>query len=657
MDYNLEFRSFRNSAKRIIRKDDGYKWEIVTSLQDNSFVIKPYQRGFRWGENNVTKLMEDIDKYSREIKKSFPNLFNNMDDEDLDSCENFDFFCLQTLTVEKTGKNEYELIDGQQRLTSIFLISEMLGLFVDGYDDRTEYPYSIIYERTSEEKKQDITEKIHNIIPYKVDGKTAKKALNEYKIDTLSDLNWFDKYKKLISEKINELHTGGNSAYDVDLYYIENALTAIVDYIKSNKKSDFGQMQECINRNLFFIWYEVNNDDAYKTFSSINSNQIRLTNAELIKSLLLRTGSNCENAALKWETIEQGLCNDDLWAFISGEDKATRMDFVLELYALSNKYVKSNEENALFDWYEQSKIPSEEKMKGIEEKFKRISEWYDDVDIYHLIGLLTKFRELKLGKHSSQEALIIELFDKYDNSKSKKDFVEKLKEKVKKCLLDSVKLDRTTNAQTADDLFDKLSYDDSGDHKTIEAILWTVNVWEIIEASENNNYKKVDSQKIQDSRTPTINTRFPFSLISGSKNKWTLEHIMPQNPEESSSDDEKKKYKDLVKEINENGAVDLILPVADVHNIKNLALLKQDDNSSLGNCNLSEKRESIVKRLGTGSFVPGSTVNAFLLYYNSKSQKNTSGPNSSYWTKENADAYINQITECLNSFGIPEDGE
>ena len=69
--------------------------------QNATYHIPSYQRGYRWGENEVERLLEDVWE-AHEKKK--------------------DDYYLQPIVVRNKGNNEYELIDGQQRLTTIYLI-------------------------------------------------------------------------------------------------------------------------------------------------------------------------------------------------------------------------------------------------------------------------------------------------------------------------------------------------------------------------------------------------------------------------------------------------------------------------------------------------------------------------------------------------------
>ena len=91
----------------------------VAQLLDMKFFIPSYQRGYRWTERQVKDLLEDIYDFSKkeEYRKG-------------------EFYCVQPLVVREMNEEEkkqnslegkwYEVIDGQQRLTTIYLILTFL---------------------------------------------------------------------------------------------------------------------------------------------------------------------------------------------------------------------------------------------------------------------------------------------------------------------------------------------------------------------------------------------------------------------------------------------------------------------------------------------------------------------------------------------------
>ena len=82
------------------------------------FYIPSYQRGYRWGETEIIRLLDDI--YSTEGKRNY---------------------CLQPVVVRKNGER-YELIDGQQRLTTIYLIYRFMHEESFGFIDEPRFTLS-----------------------------------------------------------------------------------------------------------------------------------------------------------------------------------------------------------------------------------------------------------------------------------------------------------------------------------------------------------------------------------------------------------------------------------------------------------------------------------------------------------------------------------
>ena len=103
---------------------------LVGDIKGN-FYIPSYQRGYRWGETEIIRLLDDI--YSTEGKRKY---------------------CL--LPVVRKNGDRYELIDGQQRLTTIYLIYRFMHEESFGFID--EPRFTISYE--TREKSEDFLKEI-----------------------------------------------------------------------------------------------------------------------------------------------------------------------------------------------------------------------------------------------------------------------------------------------------------------------------------------------------------------------------------------------------------------------------------------------------------------------------------------------------------------
>lgn len=116
-----------NSSDNITLKTIG----DFSKLKHN-FFIPSYQRGYRWKKQQVTDLLSDI--WDFHAKTPGPN----------------EFYCLQPVIVKNKqveGQNVFEVIDGQQRLTTIYIIlayMKSINLPV------TDVPFSLEYETRSD---------------------------------------------------------------------------------------------------------------------------------------------------------------------------------------------------------------------------------------------------------------------------------------------------------------------------------------------------------------------------------------------------------------------------------------------------------------------------------------------------------------------------
>ena len=194
-----------------------------------NFNVPAYQRGYRWNKLNVTDLLDDLLEFRQDDSSG-------------------KFYCLQPLVVKKIGANQYNVIDGQQRLTTIFIILKYLENLLKEKNGIDEI-YTLCYETRKDSKDflQNIAGKTQDESNQNMDYFCMYQAYEAVE-------NWFgDKIsqKKTTKRKILEIFTNSEG-----------------------------------EKHIEFIWYEVENseNDEVKIFARLNSGKIPLTNAELIKS-------------------------------------------------------------------------------------------------------------------------------------------------------------------------------------------------------------------------------------------------------------------------------------------------------------------------------------------------------------------------------------
>lgn len=553
------------------------------------FFIPSYQRGYRWTKQQVTDLLSDIWEFHESDPKKE------------------EFYCLQPIVLKKNligGKELWEVIDGQQRLTTIYIILSYIKTILP----TVELTFTLEYETRAK----------------------SKDFLNNIDVD-LKDQN-------------------------IDFFHIYSAYQYVGEWFESkeNKLNAVISLYSRLSEQTKVIWYQVEDADVIDIFTRINLGKIPLTNAELIKALLLKKDNfgvdDTEKIRLKqieiaseWDRIEYSLRNDEFWYFLSEGTIAyeTRIEFIFYLMANrinkdlpeQKKIDKSNEFysflvfNQLFKREEGDQQSKQLVIERLWLKIKRFfmifEEWFTDRELYHLIGYLV-----------STKVKIDDIKNDTENM-TKDELRIYLKSRIKKTLVSKEKLE-------------SLNYEN--DKALIKRVLLLFNV-----ISLQSNIKS--------------NVRFPFDRYK--KENWDIEHIhavqtkMPydaknridfinalqkeiDDPEtiekindfltrNEISDDED--FEDLYTFVlNKFGEMD------NVHDISNLTLLDSGTNRSYQNAIFPIKRKVILRSDMRGTFIPLCTKNVFLKYYSEDiAQMN-------YWGKMDRQKYIEAIIEMLAEY-------
>lgn len=559
-----------------------------------SFFIPSYQRGYRWTEQQVKELLEDIWEFICKKNKD-------------------EFYCLQPIVVKKNKEDilKWDVIDGQQRLTTIFIILKILADKIES-DNKT---FSLSYE-TREKSSEFLENELSKIDDTNIDFFHMSKAY-------MSILEWFQ--------------NKANDGYPT---------------IKSKFISPFLE-------DMKIIWYEiddtkiVNEDNKYKNdieiFTRINMGKIPLTNAELIKALLIQgygLKGNKDNKqfelASEWDFMEYSLQNDDFWYFINKEknEKATRIEFIFELVAknylkvVEENFAKEMEKHKSIDRYYEFHIinhylqndtrdEAEKKKEAIYEKlwkevknyFRILNEWYEDREFFHKIGFLIIY---------SKKTMLDFITEYTKENSTKKEFRDFLDNQIKEIF---------RNIEVED-----LNYEKDGE--SIRKVLLMFNINTIIGNKESN-------------------LRFQFDRYK--KQNWDIEHIRSQADKYPIKKEEKESWiKDILnlKDVNEDDILKMNKKEFEIffnkiqkdidgeddfnkHSIGNLTLLDSETNRSYGNAFFSIKRKTIIENDKNGTFIPICTKNLFLKYYSENAT------DLQKWTKQDAEDYKNTILETF----------
>ncbi len=567
--------------------------KTINDLLEYNFFIPSYQRGYRWTERQVKDLLDDIWEF---IDKS-----NKKDEE---------WYCLQPIVStndENTKKinnltGDWQVvIDGQQRLTTIFLILKHLERFVESEKKNFEIQYE--------------TRKDSKSYLYEIENKSESDS--EKNVDFYHIYNAFKTVKTWFQTKVEEGHNSISSKF----------ISPFLEKVK-------------------VIWYETSKDeDAIDIFTRINSGKIPLTNAELIKALFLNS-SNFPKAdpeklrlkqleiATEWDRIEYALQDDSFWYFINKNENnlATRIEFVFDLMyevetenSVEEKF--GNDEYTTFSFFnEKFKTKSEKDINDnwqeVKKCFQTLEEWYNDRELYHKVGYLitigVNIKDILIKKEGETKTGFIELINKKIEEEIKDIDLEQLKygdNRVRKLLLlHNVQTMLNNKNETSRFPFYRYKIE-RWDVEHIHAIASNVKVKEEDQAKWlKNNFIKTDE--------PQKKNNFDKMCIQ-------IEKIINSG-------------KSTTKE-NFSKIIDFVLGKED-NSLQNLCLLDSSTNRSYKNDSFKEKRRKIIERELEGTFIPICTKNVFMKYYTNDVKS------IEIWNEDDRNSYFNNIEEVTKKY-------
>jgi len=601
-------------------------------LSEFTFVIPSQQRGYKWTSKNVEELLTDLWEFTTQKTKNI--------------------YCLQPIAVVKNGECEYEVLDGQQRLTTLFLIYKYLT---------QKNAYTLNFERDSNEC-----------------DKSRWKFLND-----------IDKEEKLDNSQIDRCYI--TQAYKkIKEFFEENQTSISADSENKDIKQVFRSLLDASRsqKSVQVIWYETPKEKAHETFRNLNSGKISLTNTDLIKALLLNRVNGLpadqhETVARQFEEMEQTLKLDHFWHMLSSEVPKypyTRMDLLFNVVANVEEKEIQIDYRTSFRWFakENEELSLEQKWQQVRHTFLRLYDLYMDMYSYHYIGFLTYY---KTGDSIKRLHELISDNEKMD----KNEFIEKLRDDIKKAI--------NPNGQKQ---IEDYSYTDSS-RKELRELFLLHNIETLLQRYQT--LKNSEQYKLQHEYE-----QFPFELLY--KQSWDIEHIASQTTNElknekdredwlksvkadyfednkntfektKNEEDFNKLYKKIINYIKKENQdyieedfdklyeeiINYIkkenqgyIEEENKNNIGNLVLLDKHTNRSFHNSLFPRKRRIVIMADGLASendieqnvvrqFIPICTKQCFTKAYNKESNVKLGE-----WLQADADAYLNDIKEKLNKY-------
>jgi hypothetical protein len=536
--------------------------DVFTKYLDSRGVekynIPEYQRGYKWSRSNVKALLDDLWKFHKAIMES-----SNKDQ----------FYCLQNITlVEKKGNKMYNVVDGQQRLTTLVILLSYL--------DKA----SLVKDKL----KYSVRDETHNFIQ-----------------------------NEIITKKIWSTDISPDKAKRKDQYYISAVADEITIWFKEKEEEKNVFCETILEHTKFIV--NLLEDDEERIFSNLNGGKVELDGADLLRAILMTRSAKEKfgisgNSSLDPEDnrvneyrVRLGMELDEMNRWWGQPEVSTYFTQLLPIFVLKvakPKFdLKKNPINILYMLYYEAKRKDIDKFDSslfsffeygkdsngnlgddnwemyaeIRKLHNVMQDWFDDQIVYHYLGyLFFRFKDQK-----AKECAIIfhDIYNKlWHNEKSKLEFRKKLKSLIIFRLLSPYQNKDNPEQLSQNKLLDVFK----------DAVTDIKKNW--FDDNENIYHVLI----LKDIIYAVGKKAEKLPVVCFKPNAEDREHIRPQTPNKDSSEDTDKYYDGL-------------------NSIGNIVLLVKSVNCSYGNAGYADKRQRILKEYNDSkTYIRPHTLNVFI---------------------------------------------
>jgi uncharacterized protein with ParB-like and HNH nuclease domain len=309
----------------------------IVNLFNNSdlkqFIIPMYQRSYRWDTNQINDFTNDLETLLKST-----------------SSDKYHFFGLLVLCETSPNSKKYEIIDGQQRITTISLL---IAILRDIVNDLSYHSYFRSVPRIKEEL-EDLKSKLN----------TCLTDSGELKLKTLNEAMYESEYLSLVLDKITELPDNYSNKYGNQLDDSKSTFDikweALCETPKFNQTSGkakpIRKNYESLNSKIMYMlsdldlqeklskiktisksvledfkvipFIAVHQAEAFALFETLNDRGLDVAAGDLIKNLCLKMGADKEHRKSIFTT----------WKKIFTENLGDLDGIVFLRYAYNSRY-------------------------------------------------------------------------------------------------------------------------------------------------------------------------------------------------------------------------------------------------------------------------------------------------------------------------------
>lgn len=557
-------------------------------LRGKKFAIPPYQRGYKWERKDIVRLLDDV------------NSFNSDNELDL-------FYCLQNITLVE-NREYFNVVDGQQRLTTLAVILSYLG------------EYHLIAGR----------------LQYNIREETEA-FLSEYiyKSSRIREINSW--------EQLLEIASAAGKDYDFqDIYYLFSAYKAVQQWFEM-RNFPTSEMKAKILDCVKVIVNLPRNIDEQELFENLNGKRVPLDGADLIRALIITRVAKKEfgefgdsikqNVLINERRVRIGSMLDAINLWWTDENKKTYfrqfskevsvadsnsvafdnasypINFLYKLYALAY-----NEGEMSIELFEK-KSTEDGFLQELQMLQRTIENWYNDTELYHLT-LFSMIYAADGNKEKRIDRLSFKKLYEIWQTKNRRAFIKYLK-------------DRIAQTDTFDELMEQVDISDKANEETALKESWydqklvaVATLLDIIHLLALNGSDRLPApyfrahkedlehifpqtpigDKIKDK---SKQTQILYEYIEIINNYLPAESHISVSPEEINWND--KAWKESIKNLI-NNTVKKVIPI---DSLGNMCVLHESVNRGFGNDFFLEKRIDIMRKSQEGYFIRPHVYEAF----------------------------------------------
>ncbi len=251
--------------------------KVIREIFNMWYCIPDYQRAYVWDTDQVRDLLDDTISAYRENKEAQY------------------FLGSMVLKINEKSENnvsytEYELLDGQQRITTVFLI---LACMRDMLTDYPQYQNSLagfVYQAEDAILQQ--PERMRIIFNIRSD------------------------VRDFVNEHIKPLHGTCDSALledkmqakdvNISIRNMANAMLVAHEFLEENKSEIIGYLSYFLNKVLMIYVATEELQDAFQLFTVLNNRGVKLSSSDILKAENLKELSVADRTswATRWEEME-----------------------------------------------------------------------------------------------------------------------------------------------------------------------------------------------------------------------------------------------------------------------------------------------------------------------------------------------------------------